>query len=342
MNETAPRPPARPGERIMSTPKGILGKLLFAALVVVAGVGGYALWQQRQSALPAGITHANGRLEATEVDVASKLAGRLLRLAPREGSAVHAGQVVGQIDVAELEAQRDQAVAQVAAAEQAVMEAEAAVASARTSRTLAGLTFQRTEALVERGFLSHQRLDVERATLASADANVRAALAKVDAARAGALAARAAEHRLELLVADGALTAPIDGRVLYRLVEPGTVVAAGGKVLTLIDLSSVYMTVFLPAEAAGQVNVGDAARIMLDAWPARVIPAQVDFIADKSQFTPREVETRSEREKLMFRVKVAVAADWLADNGREIKPGMAGVAWLRTDASVAWPDPLVP
>jgi len=314
----------------------------FAALIAVAGYVGFTVWQTRLSATPAGLTNGNGRLEAVEVDVATKLAGRLLRLGPREGSAVSAGQVVGQIDVADIAAQRDQAAAQLAAAEQSVAEAEAGVASARTSQTLAGLTLKRTRELVQRGFLSDQRLDVDQSTVTSAHAAVRVALARMDAAQAGVKAAEAALHRLELLVADGALTAPIDARVLYRLVEPGTVLAAGGKVLTLIDLSDVYMTVFLPADAAGKVNVGDEARIVLDAWPDRPLPATVSFVADKAQFTPREVETRSEREKLMFRVKVSVSADWLADNGRLVKPGMPGIAWLRIDPTAEWPEALVP
>jgi HlyD family secretion protein len=327
---------------MMATGGGKLKVLGAAALVALAGYIGFSLWQTRHPATPAGLTNGNGRLEAVEVDVATKLAGRLLRLGPREGSAVSAGQVVGQIDVADIAAQRDQAAAQLAAAEQSVAEAEAGVANARTSQTLAGLTLKRTRELVQRGFLSDQRLDVDQSTVTSANAAVRVALARMDAAQAGVKAAEAALLRLELLVADGALTAPIDARVLYRLVEPGTVLAAGGKVLTLIDLSDVYMTVFLPADTAGKLNVGDEARIVLDAWPDRPLPATVSFVADKAQFTPREVETRSEREKLMFRVKVSVSADWLASNGRQVKPGMPGVAWLRTDPSTEWPEALIP
>jgi len=174
----------------------------------------------------------------------------------------------------------------------------------------------------------------------AADAAVRAALVRVEAARANETAAQAARQRLDVLVADGELRAPVSGRVLYRLVEPGTVVAAGGKVLTVIDLSEATMTVFLPAESAGTVNVGDEARLVLDAWPDAPVPARISFVADKSQFTPREVETRSEREKLMFRVKLSVTADWLATHADTVKPGMAGVAWLRLDPATPWPAQL--
>lgn len=316
--------------------------LLTVALLVALGAGGYLLWQQTRSTLPAGLIMANGRLEATEADVASKLAGRLIALTPKEGDRVEAGAPVGRIDVADLVAQRAQADAQVLAATQAIAEAEASVASAQSSRTLARATLKRSAELVERGFLSAQRLDTDRAAVRAAEAALRAAAVRVEAARANETAAQAARQRLDVLVADGELRAPVSGRVLYRLVEPGAVVAAGGKVLTVIDLSEATMTVFLPAEAAGTVNVGDEARLVFDAWPDRPVPARISFVADKSQFTPREVETRSEREKLMFRVKLSVTADWLATHADTVKPGMAGVAWLRLDPATPWPAQLAP
>ena len=316
--------------------------LLTVALLVALGAGGYLLWQQTRSTLPAGLIMANGRLEATEADVASKLAGRLISLTPKEGDRVEAGAPVGRIDVADLVAQRTQADAQVLAATQAIAEAEAGVASAQSSRALARATLKRSAELVERGFLSAQRLDTDRAAVRAAEAAVRAAAVRVEAARANETAAQAARQRLDVLVADGELRAPVSGRVLYRLVEPGAVVAAGGKVLTVIDLSEATMTVFLPAEAAGTVNVGDDARLVFDAWPDTPVPARISFVADKSQFTTREVETRSEREKLMFRVKLSVTADWLATHADTVKPGMAGVAWLRLDPATPWPAQLAP
>ena len=79
---------------------------------------------------------------------------------------------------------------------------------------------------------------------------------------------------------------------------------------------------------------------MLDALSDRPIPAHVAFVAPRSQFTPKEVETRNEREKFMFRVKVKVDRDWMAKNANLAKPGMPGVGWVQTDPDAAWPDPL--
>ena len=112
---------------------------------------------------------------------------------------------------------------------------------------------------------------------------------------------------------------------------------AGGKVLTLVDLSDMYMTVYLPTDLAGQLAIGSEARIVLDAYPDQPVPATVSFVAPKAQFTPREVETRSEREKLMFRVKVRPDASWLAAHRDLAKGGMPGVAYLRKDPALVWP-----
>ncbi|MCB1912217.1 MAG: efflux RND transporter periplasmic adaptor subunit [Rhodocyclaceae bacterium] len=310
------------------------------ALVLLAAMGGYIWWQGREPAVPSGFAGGNGRLEATEVDVATKIAGRVAELLPREGAQVKRGERVARIDMADVEAQRLQALAQVAQAKQGIAEAEAGVAVARSNLMLARITYKRSYELVKRNFLSAQRLDTDRANVRAAEASLAAAHTRVEAARAAETAASAAEQRIESLLSDGELKAPIDGRVLYRLVEPGEVLAAGGKLLTLVDLSEVYMSVFLPSERAGQLKVGADARIVMDAWPDEAIAARVSFVSDEAQFTPREVETRSEREKLMFRVKVSVDPAWLEANAARVKPGMAGMAWLRLDSAVPWPTTL--
>jgi HlyD family secretion protein len=125
--------------------------------------------------------------------------------------------------------------------------------------------------------------------------------------------------------------------VLYRLAEPGEVLAAGGKALTLLNLDDMFMTIYLPTDRAGQVALHGEARILLDALPGQPIPATVSFVAPKAQFTPREVETRTEREKLMFRIKVKADPAWLAAHRDLAKGGMPGVAYVRLDANTAWP-----
>src|SRR3546814_4365804 len=126
-------------------------------------------------------------------------------------------------------------------------------------------------------------------------------LAKLGASEAAIRTAEAEADRLRDLVADGVLAAPRSGRILFRLAEPGEVLAAGGRVATLLDLTDVYMTVFMPSEVAGRIAVGADARIVIDAASGTPVPGKVSFVSPRAQFTPKEVEPRSERDTMMFR-----------------------------------------
>ena len=136
------------------------------------------------------------------------------------------------------------------------------------------------------------------------------------------------------------LKAPTAGRVEYRLVDPGAVMAAGGKVATLLDLSDVTMTIFLPTRLVGRVRLGADARIVLDAAPDYVVPAKVTFVSSEAQFTPKTVETASERQKLMFRVKARIAPELLQKHLEQVKTGLPGEAWIKLDPHSEWPAKL--
>jgi HlyD family secretion protein len=137
---------------------------------------------------------------------------------------------------------------------------------------------------------------------------------------------------------DNQLKAPRAGRIQYRIAQTGEIVAAGGKVLSLIDVTDVHMTFFLPSALAGRIEVGTEVRVVLDALPHLSIPAEVSYVADVAQFTPKTVETTSEREKLMFRVKARINPDLLLKHKTKVKTGLPSVAYLRLDSSKPWPD----
>jgi len=311
--------------------------LVFGVLVMLALAGGIYVYLQRPAGLPPGLAVGNGRLEAIEVDVATKIPGRLAQLLPREGDFVDAGSIVGRIDAADLQAQLRAAEAQAHQARQAVNESRAGVQKSASDATLAGKTLQRSKELVARGFVSSATLDKDVTGVQGARAGLSQAQSRVAEADAAVAAAVAKAESLQVNIDDMALKAPISGRVLYRLAEPGEVLAAGGKALTLLDLSEMYMTIYLPTDKAGQVALNSEARILLDALPGQPIPAMVSFVAAKAQFTPREVETRTEREKLMFRVKIKADAAWLKAHRDLAKAGMPGVAYVRLDAATPWP-----
>lgn len=290
--------------------------------------------------LPAGVAAANGRIEADQILVAAKFAGRVADVLVSEGDTVDAGAVVARMDTTELEAQLAGAKAQVRRAETAIISAEAAIEQRKSELALAKQELDRAAQLKDKGFGTQQTLDLKQSTLNVAIAATNAANASRDDAEAAADVARADVARLEAQVDDAVLKAPRRGRVEYKLVQSGEVVAAGAPIVTLLDLESVYMTVFVPAKVAGLLAVGSAARIVLDPAPEYVVPATVSFVAGSAQFTPKTVETSDEREKLMFRVKLAIAPALLRQYESYVKTGVRGVAYMATDKGLVWPSEL--
>jgi len=128
--------------------------------------------------------------------------------------------------------------------------------------------------------------------------------------------------------------------VQYRIANIGEVLPAGGKVFTMLDISYVYMDIYLPTQDVGRIRVGSEVRVVLDAYPNLPIPARVSFIATQAQFTPKAVETKSERDKLMFRVRVRIDPDLLRRHAEAVRSGLPGIAYVRTDLAVSWPERL--
>ena len=313
-------------------------RIVLIALVLAAGAagGGYYWWQQKQNRLPDHIASGNGRIEAEEIHVATKYAGRVAQVLAEEGDMVEAGQVLARMDTAELEASFAKAKADVAQAEEVVAEAKALIAQRESELKFAQQELDRASFLVEKGHVSIERLDQRLSERDTARAVLDAARARLVSARRSVESAAAEARRIQTQIDDSTLTAPRGGRIQYRLAEPGEVLAAGGKVVTLLDLTDVYMTIFLPTAQVGRVFVGSEARIILDAVPQYVIPASVSFVASEAQFTPREVETRSEREKLMFRVKVKIDPALLLLHEEKVKTGLPGEAYVLLGSDAGW------
>jgi HlyD family secretion protein len=312
----------------------------FVLLTIVAG-GGYAWWHLRLAPLPAGIAMANGRIEATQIDVATKLAGRVKDVLVAEGDYVVAGQELARMDTSTLQAQLRQTEAELAVAKNAVATANAVVEQRQSEFNLTASTLKRSEELVARGFISQQKLDSDRTQMLSAKAALLGANSQVIQARSSVKAAAAAVERITTEIEDAVLRAPRAGRVQYRLAEPGEVLAAGGKVLSVLDLTDVYMTVFLPETTVGKIAMGADARLIFDAAPQYVIPARVSFVAAEAQFTPKTVETASERQKLVFRVKAQIDPELLRAHRAHVKAGLPGVAYVQVDPKARWPETLL-
>jgi HlyD family secretion protein len=337
---TPPAPAATGGQ---TAPDGRRRRrwLVAAALLAAAlAAAGYGVHWWRQPRLPPGFASANGRVEATEYDIATKRAGRVVEVRVREGDLVQQGQVLAQLDIEELTAQKHEAEAQLARARKAEATAEAVLLQRKSELEYARIEHRRAERLVEKQVAPIERLDRDRTRSETAEAAVRAAEEQLNEATASIAAAEASLQRIQTLLDESTLASPIRGRVIYRLAEPGEVLGPGGKVVTVLDLADVYMTIFLPTEQAGRVGYGAEARMVLDAFPELVLPASVSFASPEAQFTPKEVETRTEREKLMFRFKVKIDRDLLEQHLEQVKTGIPGVSYIRLAGAGDWPEHL--
>jgi HlyD family secretion protein len=317
-------------------------KLMGLLLLVfgAAGGGGAYWWHIHHPGLPIGIVSGNGRIEAQEIDIDTKFAGRVIERLVDEGDMVTAGQVVARMDTRDLEASLKAAEAQVQQAQRTLDEAKANVVQQTTQVTLAQQEIDRTSTLVKRGYATGELLDQRRQALDGANALLIAARERVGQA---VHALDAATHNVELYkvnIADNTLVAPTQGRIQYRIANVGEVLPAGGKVFTMLDISDVYMDIYLPTASAGRAKVGSEARIVLDAWPKSIIPGHVTFVATQAQFTPKAVETEDERDKLMFRVKVRVDPDILQAHAADVRTGLPGRAYVQIDPKVEWPQNL--
>lgn len=308
---------------------------LAAFLVVVAiGGGGFLLWRHfHDNGETPGIVSGNGRIEGNEIHVATKFPGRVESVYVKEGDDVVAGQPLAKFDARALRASLAQAKAQLARASHHVATAETEIVRRRDDLQLSEIELKRSETLYERGFATRERLDRDHFRREVNLSFLNAARTALEAAKTEVVELHARIDEIDANLSDTTLYAPTNGRVLYRLAEPGEVLAAGGKTIVMIDLDDLYMTIYLPERAAGQVRMKDEALIRLDAIPDKPVAAYVSFLSAEAEFTPKEVETKEERQKLVFRVKLQVR-----DNrDRMVKPGMPGMGYVRVEPDAPWP-----
>jgi len=294
----------------------------------------------RGQTLPEGVVKSNGRIEATQVDVSSKYAGRLSEVTVEEGSPVTQGQVIAKITSPEYEAQLRAAQADVKKANDALVAAEAEITARQSALEFAKSDFERGQELIKTGFITKQVFEQRKRNFDAAVAAVQSYTSQRDQALSQIANSEAEVDRIQSIIADLTLVSPRNGRVQYQLARAGEVVAAGAPIVTILDLTDVYMTIFLPAADAGRLGVGDEARIILDPVPDYVIPATVSFVAADAQFTPKTVETTDERAKLMFRIKLKVDPQVLQAFYTRVKTGIRGMGFVRTKPGVEWPADL--
>jgi len=311
---------------------------ILLAAAVAAGFFAYRYWQSLKTVLPAGIACGNVRVEAKLVDVAAKEPLRVKQILVDEGDLVERGLVLVRLDTNTLRAELAEAEANVASAREQETVVRSGIVKKKSEVDLAVVELERAGKLLPSGAVSQEEydrrstyLDVARAAMAEEEAKLRTAQQQ-------AKAAEAAVATIQTRIDDATLKSPVRGRVLYRLAEVGEVLAPGGKALTLVNLEDVYMEIFLPSQQAARLTVGTEARITVDHAPGRAAAGHVSFISPEAQFTPKQVETHSERDKLMFRVKIRVPEELVSAYIERIKTGVRGMGYVKVDPSAVWPD----
>ena len=295
-----------------------LKKFIFPLLMIVA-IASFLAYQKisaDKDRLPENIIAGNVRLEMGRTDIASLYAGKIEDIFVNEGDEVLVGQ-----DLVKLE--DTQATTQLAAAKSAKMRAEAALSAQKQKQANAQLDMQNARELYKEKLVSSSELK-KRQIQAKAEHS------GIDAANAAVAEANAQVLRIENIHNDMTLKSPLDGTVEYRLADKGEVVGAGMKIISVLDPTDVSAQIFVPVGRLPEIAVGDDARIVIDGLDA-VFPAKVSFIANQAQFTPKYVETKSEREKLMFRVKLVIDKDIALKYKHYLKGGLTATAYISTN-----------
>jgi HlyD family secretion protein len=290
--------------------------------------------------VPDGFAFTNGRVEATKTYITTKYQARIETILVREGDSIEEGQLLARMDTRTLKAQLRQAEAQIQKAKDTKATAMAIVEQREAEVGFWRTDVEREKGLAAKGASSHENYEAVYARWKSGEATLIAAKSQVVEAQASIEAAMAEAERLRVDIEDGNLVSPRRGRVQYRLAEIGEVLAPGGRVLDTVDLTDVYMLFYLPEAEAGKVTIGAEARLLFDALPDVVIPASVYYVAPEAQFTPKTVETRTERQKLAFQVRARIDPDLLKKYELYVKIGLPGVVYVRLDPAASWPERL--
>jgi len=320
-------------------PKILTNKwFIIGIVVVVAGIFGYQYWKSQQDALPEGIASGNGRVEAKLVDVSAKEPLRVKDILVNEGDLVQRGEVLAHLDTGTLEAELASDKSTALAAKEQLAVAKSAIVKKTSEVKLARIEVDRSQKMFAERASSQREVDMRTTALASAEAALEQDQARLQSAQQDIETAAAQVTKTQSRNTDATLVSPVKGRVLYRLAEPGEVLGPGGKALTLVNLEDVYMEIFLPSAEAAAVKIGADARVTVDHVPGRAVAGRVSFVSPQAQFTPKQVETKSEREKLMFRVKIQLPNELASEYVEQIKTGVRGVGYVKVNDAAVWPD----
>lgn len=321
--------------------------MIVAVCLAVAAVA--VAWYRFRGDREEGVLRISGNIEVTDVDVGFKIPGRVVERAVDEGMAVSSGQLVARLDSVDLEGEVGLREAELQGAAAALQELAAGSRPQEIARSGAGLAaaqaeadrlsreFDRAKALHARDVISRQELERAQAAYEVAEERRKEARENLLLAEEGArkeqieqarARVRQAKKALELArtrLSYATITSPIAGLVLSKNVEPGDYVAAGTPVVTVGDLAEVWLRAYIEETDLGRVKAGQQVDVTADTYPGKTYPGRISFIASQAEFTPKSVQTRKERVKLVYRIKVTIP-----NPSMELKPGMPADGIVRS------------
>ncbi|HNX80534.1 MAG TPA: efflux RND transporter periplasmic adaptor subunit [Candidatus Omnitrophota bacterium] len=265
-------------------------------IVALAVIAGFSAWYiQQKNGSHEKVIKVSGNIEATDVNLAFRVQGKIKELLTDEGMTIKAQDVVARLEIDELT--------------KIETEAAASLKAAQFTYERAQEDYVRYENLLKAGAIPVQKRDTAKTDADSAKANVDALTASLDLATT----------RLGF----AELTSPIDGFVLTKSAEAGEVVAAGATVFTVADLRNIWLTAYIHETALGKVKLNQPVDIRTDTYPGKIYQGRISFISQEAEFTPKQIQTTEERVKLVYRIKIMV------DNTAfELKPGMPADGYI--------------
>jgi HlyD family secretion protein len=334
-------------------------KIIIAAFVALLLGVGLMVWFGQQSLKKDGLYYSGTVEAATISNLSFQVGGKVVKVLVTEGQRVEKDQPLAELDRAEFEAARDQARATLDRSDRSqdqaaalsgvyrktlpddVARADAGVTSARDVLTEAQSNKERYDQLYSRQVVSKKEwetvklnYDTARSRLAEAEAVLRqakgnlgrigAAEREVEAFRAQAAASKAALEQARIQLDRTQLRAPFAGIVTSKNIEPGEVVTPTRQAITLSDLTSVKVKIYVGETEIGNVKQGQKASVKVDSLPGKTFEGTVTFIASEGEFTPKIIQTHKERVKLVYLVEITAPNPNL-----ELKTGMPADAWLK-------------
>ncbi len=331
--------------------------IIIVFILLFIGAGTFVYFGQRNNQQTE--LHFSGTIETTQANLSFQIPGRVVNVAAVEGQSVTKDQVIAELDRSEFQSRYDQAKANLDRAQRAkqqletvlniskntlpseVARATASVASAKDTAQDAEKNYNRYEELFRKGVVTEKErdtmkltYDIARSRLTEAQSILELAqgnLTKIEAARQDIATSSAQIDSARASLAQAAiqldytqLRSPLNGMVISRNIEPGETVNVGREVITVADLSRVDLKIFVDETQIGKVQPGQKAEVKIDTFPDKVFAGFVSFISPEGEFTPKIIQTKKERVKLVYLVKIAIA-----NPGRELKAGMPADALLK-------------